>query len=772
MVRNLIFLFFLKSFILCNKTEDKLDLSNLLLSFNESVLNLFSTINKKLSNNCSREIENNFKNSDFYNKFLLYSSKHKNNLMSFFYCTHTNSTINNTINLDSRYIIVNNYEFSNKSSSNKMIYPRTYVLGLCLPTNKDKTCKENDYEKIIREIFDLRFELFKINNSINKLETIIIDKDEKIWPKNIFDSKIFNLVPFLLIIIQIIFCIFSSIPKRIIYFIYFYIFCHKQKENLNYSSLFAQIKKHFNFSENTDELYGSLKYNSKTNNDSGLQYIIGMRGINIIMMIIGTVFHTLINSPTHVYSNTIFGALTYSWYYGFIFYGVRYAPRILFACSGFILSFKLLSFFEDKVDEIKEGKKINDKKDLLDINKNQSFPSKDKSKEEINLSLYYPLRFIIYQIHKYFIYIFIISFTKYSMYYLQQSVSPIWKYLYNTILLKTKYSHLIFQFLLVRPFLFGFSYPVKEQTNTQNQFYDNVISSIFLDYYWIISNEFILFICGVFYIYFFVKVKKYSLNYSLLFIFIFILLLKSVSFILKFSTLEYLSHYGYGKIFISPLFNIPYYLIGIYFGMINYILEKGINTEIVIKQNKMYLKNPAYKLLTFQTTKSKISYKIIWIIYPIIIIFSISQIIIFKYQNDTNLILLKIFYLFDIELLVYLILNVTMFHFLRGNAFIYSFLTLNFWIRFHKLYFSYLIILPTVTIYFLYQSESRITVTFSNVIFYSVIIWIITDIISSLLFISTEMPYKKIIKLLFLIRDKELESENNKIEEEEEQIPL
>jgi hypothetical protein len=34
------------------------------------------------------------------------------------------------------------------------------------------------------------------------------------------------------------------------------------------------------------------------------------------------------------------------------------------------------------------------------------------------------------------------------------------------------------------------------------------------------------------------------------------------------------------------------------------------------------------------------------------------------------------------------------------------------------------------------------------------------------------MPYKKIIKLLFLIREKELESENNKIEEEEEQIPL
>ncbi len=114
----------------------------------------------------------------------------------------------------------------------------------------------------------------------------------------------------------------------------------------------------------------------------------------------------------------------------------------------------------------------------------------------------------------------------------------------------------------------------------------------------------------------------------------------------------------------------------------------------------------------------------------------------------------------------------TMFHFIRGNSIIYSFLTFKFWIRFHKLYFSYLVILPTVSIYFLYQSESRITLSFSNVIFYSVIIWIITDIISSLLFISTEMPYKKVIKLLFLIRDKELENENKEIEEEQEQIPL
>jgi hypothetical protein len=141
-------------------------------------------------------------------------------------------------------------------------------------------------------------------------------------------------------------------------------------------------------------------------------------------------------------------------------------------------------------------------------------------------------------------------------------------------------------------------------------------------------------------------------------------------------------------------------------------------------------------------------------------------------KNEEESLLLKVFYLFDIELLIYWIFHVTMFHFIRGYSIIYSILTFNFWIRFHKLYFSYLLILPTISVYFLYQSESRITLSFSNILFYSVIIWIITEIFASLLFIFTEMPYKKVIKLLFVIRDKELEKEKNEIEEEKEQIPL
>ena len=54
------------------------------------------------------------------------------------------------------------------------------------------------------------------------------------------------------------------------------------------------------------------------------------------------------------------------------------------------------------------------------------------------------------------------------------------------------------------------------------------------------------------------------------------------------SPLEYLSNYGYGKIFKNPLFNLSFYLIGIYFGLINYIIEKRYNADFVTEQKRIY----------------------------------------------------------------------------------------------------------------------------------------------------------------------------------------
>ena len=133
-------------------------------------------------------------------------------------------------------------------------------------------------------------------------------------------------------------------------------------------------------------------------------------------------------------------------------------------------------------------------------------------------------------------------------------------------------------------------------------------------------------------------------------------------------------------------------------------------------------------------------------------------------------ILIEIFYSIDTELFIYFFFYISIFHFIKGNNVIHSLLTFHYWIRYHKLYYSYLVTLPSVSLFFLYQSESRISLSFYNIIFYSVIIWIIAQLIASFTFIFFEMPFKKLIKLLYRKRDREIEISQEK--DEDEQIPL
>jgi hypothetical protein len=56
-----------------------------------------------------------------------------------------------------------------------------------------------------------------------------------------------------------------------------------------------------------------------------------------------------------------------------------------------------------------------------------------------------------------------------------------------------------------------------------------------------------------------------------------------------YSTLFYV-FFNYGRDMINPLFNLSYYLIGMYFGLVNYTIQKGIN--------KLYKSNKAKSFIT------------------------------------------------------------------------------------------------------------------------------------------------------------------------------
>ncbi len=812
-----VFFFFISS-ILSNYSS-QINFTDFQDSVNQSVYDLFFEINEIINSTCTALLKEKIIDN-FYKTFLLYSSKSKNDLMSYFYCMDSNDTNNVT----PIYVVAKIYELSlsrnqsnitgeetknitrlSQNNSNAMTYPNYYLLGFCLPYIEECNPKEkSQYQEIIENIFDLRYELYEVNRTIIEVETIYINQTENIWVE-FNEDHIFHLIPLLIILIQIIFCIFPSIPKSFVVFIREYICCGKKKKNSKNKSIYNQIKKIFKTGDNIDEIYGSSKRHSKLNNDSGIQYIIGIQGINIFFMLIGNVFETLIHSPTHIYSIINFKNIIYSFFYSIIYYSVRFAPRILFACSGFILAYKFLSYVEDKTDEIRDKKFSETEKELIEIDKKARNVLKEKSpkKEFIPIPFYYIIRFIIYQIHKYFIFILIILFTKYSMYYIQFSnVTPIWKFLYETVFEKTNKFQLIFQFTLIRPFFFKIEYPsiifivdstfndnsTLNETNILDTIPSNVtkeqdsnIRSTFLDYYWVFTNEIIFFILGVFIIYFFYNTKKNHLKTSFFVYEGIILALRIVIMILfDFSTIEYLSNYGYGQIFKNPLFNFNYYLIGIYFGMVNYIIEKKLTPTVVSDENKEFLLSPSYTVKSFRKSQNKsFSLKYSSIGYIIIPLFclshflfsftkkTLSQII---FEGGVTKWLLNIFYCIDIELGILSFFFISIFQFNKGNNFVHSFLSFHYWIRYHKLYYSYLVTLPSVSLFFLYQIESRISLSFSNIIFYSVIIGIIAQIIASFTFIFFEMPYKRLIKLLYKIFEREEEEKND--ENEEEQIPL
>ncbi len=752
------YIFISKNSIFTFNFDNETSLSKFYNELDIFVYKLFYNIKEDINNtnsNCTNDILKYFNKSDFYKNFLFDSSKNENDLMFFFNCMENNVLTKDENKKDPIYIITIIY---NNTSTELMIYPKIFLLGFCFP--KIDSCDMESYKKIIKSLLESKSEFYNItlvNNS--EIDLMKIEKNETPFSNENYFKILLYFIPLIIILTQVIFCIFPNIAKIIIQYLSNLICCIKKQKDINFKNQYSQIKQFFNIIENLDELYGISKYNSKINNDSGIQYIIGIQSINLILSIMGIVFKILLNCPNQIYSDIYFKQLMNNVSYSIIFYSFRYAPRILFSCSGFILSYKFLCYIDDKTEEITDIKiseqnilleeKKNDKKNF----KNFSLPKKAQIKEEIVLSFYYAFRFIIYQFHKYIIYILIILFTKYTLYYLQFSnVNPVWKYLYEFILEKSNFLHLITQFFFIRQFSF--------KQNNEN----SIINSIYLDFYWIISNEIIFFVFGVLFLYAFYRLKKFSIFISIVIITIIIIILKGLIRFM-FNTTEYFSNFGYGKILINPIFNLPFYLIGIYFGILNYIIEKRYSIEDLNKQKRHYLINPYF--LINQYLKFKNNKKSYWLIYLFIPFICFLQI------HDSLKNILSYVYIFDMEILIFFLFYVSMIHFRKSSYVIYSVLTFNYWIKFHKLYYSYILILPTITIYFLFQSESRFTLSFSFIFFYSIVIWIITQIIATLIFVFFEMPYKRLIKFLFKVKVKDLQSEENYlIENEEDEIPL
>ena len=254
-------------------------------------------------------------------------------------------------------------------------------------------------------------------------------------------------------------------------------------------------------------------------------------------MIIGQLYLILLNLPTKEFGKYQFSELISNPFYIFPFIGLRYSPRILFSCSGFTLTHKFLSYISQ------------------------------------NSGCKHIFKFVFCQFYKYLILINLILFARFSMQHITFDISeesPMWKIFYEVELsLPKETSSFIYKLLSNRIYFF---------TDILLNNHD------FMDYCWVSFNEVFFFIIGTSLLSIGYKCKL-KIDYLILILILLIYGCKIAFYHCnfffdreerKFFATLYYYLYDYGIIMMNPLFNLPYFLIGMYFGFINYTIHKGI----------------------------------------------------------------------------------------------------------------------------------------------------------------------------------------------------
>ena len=792
------------------------------------------------------------------------SSKHRNDLGTYDQCMNKKYKydVNEDYNISTYIVFTLDRTNETNGSSSIPMYKKNstefeqvfFIRGFCLPQSKNDICKKDDYRSFITAINNDLDDLLGIN--ITNIHTFMIRKGEEKYDKGEFFIYLLKFIPFFICLIQVFLVSFREI---IINNCCGYNIKNENEDLLNElnptnnneendeedenddndnekNKMLNNKKIHvpkwisiynkcFNFSENFKELFNFKLNSTNINNDSGLTYIRGFKATSLFVLVSGLTFFTLMNSLSIIFSKTLFLKFLESLlFYPIFFIGLRYAPGFIFSCSGYTLAYKFLSYCD----------------------KNFSF-----------LSI---IKFILYQSHKYLILIGYSLFQRFSLYPLFSisSNTPMWKFLNVMILERPDYPSYFLSFLGFRYFLIG---------DTR---YDQTI----VDYFWIPFNEIVFFLSGILIISIGYKFKL-RIDYFIIILFFIVYISKILFSYFKttqenesfYSTLYYYL-FDYGKFMTTPEFNFPSYLIGMYFGFINYCVQKGIISITVsdlfknttklpvnkIKEEEMDLSinnnnntnsnnnksldeeeeedddddqdnNKKIKLDFDENDKNNYRAEIIkmpflisgvkisnWlrrhrvrILSFIMVLLCFSSLFIHfhlldqkvskeieKIKNNTETLdkeqcknitdalslenylangFVNFIFRIDIEIIVFFYQSLLFIFYFKGKNFINNFFCHIFWAMFNKSYFSYILVANPIILFIFYQSETKILLNLYNLVLYSLISGSVIFLSASFSYIFFELPYKKLIKIIFSndLEKNELEENENENEKEEEE---
>jgi len=522
--------------------------------------------------------------SNYYLHKLIYdSTKNKNDILKYDDCIRSDISDDIIRNNPTFLTYLIDETYNKKWLRNGTYFENFYFIsGICLlqgikkeeDLNDNETeyyCNETDYNYVMKMISKI---IARVDDE-EKIILVELKKDKNSW------KNLYYLIPFFIFLIPILIYFFLKLYNMIIIRRKKKVLITNQARNSKFANgdndvdvknnereinklkiipkWYNILRDFFNIENNYKELFDFDSEETRNYNTSGLVYIKGLMGISIILIIMGQLYLIFFNLPMKEFGQYQFYSLINNILYIFPFIGLRYSPRIIFSCSGFMLAYKFLTY----------------------LNRGR---------------FYHLFKFIFRQLYKYLILINLIFFAKFSLNVLISNffeITPMIK-IFNTIIL----TNIEFSLESILNLFTIKSYFIDKR--------DNIYHNL-MDYYWIAFNEIFFFIFGTFLISIGYKCKL-RFDFFIIFLALSLYIGKIIFyyFIKRKETYFYTTLYYYlfdfGIIMTNPLFNLSYFLIGMYFGLINYSIQKGI---IDINEN-----SKIFNKIHNDKTKNRINYEI------------------------------------------------------------------------------------------------------------------------------------------------------------------
>ena len=711
--------------------------------------------------------------------------------------------------------------FKNDSDAN------IWIFGICLEKNLSEKCNETN----LKLIFEYINKEFKQNSLPGFNSSNIFILDNRKFYNDMINWSSYSIylksIPLVLYSIQLIFYVFRAIPKCL------FGICFKKKylQSQDYRistmrtkmtrKITSRIENCFSGSENFDDFY-LTKENPIIFKDNDLTYIKGMKIIGIFFYIFGITFLYFFNYPISIDNINRKKGFLKEVKTNILIFFLRVSPAILLSCSGYSMCYKFMNFLDKKlvdIGSVKFERSQELKKNNKDPSQNTSssissynfkkskvhnssesesfvensigikFYQKDLTAQQLKKMFHNQsvddsmllsktstslmpnsvlFNFLFRQIHKIYLIILLICFFKYSFPMICVSANkgaPLMNYLINGLINKID-NYGFGNFLFYKNFMTLF-FP---------NYNKNDMTISILNVFGILVCEVNFFILGAILIFYSYK-KKVALDYVLVVISSLLVLTKIIITCVKnLNITAFFCNTKHQDIFLNPIFNFDYYLIGMLFGLVNYVIQNDlIKKETLIKERPM-VKIPIYfcKLCDYRKGKNLLAF-------IFIIIFLITSIILFpilfisysdKLINDevadypSNLVI-KLVSVIDMDAFIIFFNLFLLSCFLYGGNIIFRFFNSSFWNPVYKLYFQIIIIAPLTSYVIIYKTETRLKLGSFIIAFYGFICFFNILLIALCDFFVLEIPYKKLIKIYFNIDKIKKEEEEEEGDEEE-----